>query len=109
MTGYLPRQHRAANGIITGILSQMQDHRTRFFSEPAAEGFRVFLNVYDARALDELSTRQGNLFRKSDIEDGDTGTMYGLPFTATNNIRPGVCFVGYCVTAPPVDDDGSRW
>lgn len=104
-----PPQHRAAQGLVDGLMQMVHGHRNRFFSEASAEGFRVFLNVGDAQMLDEIASRKGDLYVQSTIQDGDTGTLFGMPFTATNNVRPGVSFVGYCVTAPPVTDDGSRW
>jgi hypothetical protein len=78
------------------------NHRTRFFSEPAAEGFCIYLALEDARALDEAARRQGDLFPHSTLRDGDTGQIIGLPFSVDASLRPGRCFMGYRVTAPEV-------
>ncbi len=95
---------RRASQMMAEIHQVVANHRTRFFSEPAAEGFRAFLSVGDARELDEASRRQGDLFPVSEIRDGDTGTIVGIPFTADASLRPGRAFIGYRINVPDVEE-----
>lgn len=97
-----PYLWRRVEGLARAILQTVHGHRARLFSEPAAEGFCIYLSVADARALDESRPRQGDLAPVSQIRDGDTGTLWGLPFIADETIRPGRAFVGYRVAAPAV-------
>jgi len=80
-------------------MQTVTNHRAKFFSEPSAEGFCVYLSVTDARLLDEMARREGELFPQSNIRDGDTGTLMGLPFIADASVRPGRVYVGYRVDA----------
>ncbi|MCC9181150.1 hypothetical protein [Mycolicibacterium mageritense] len=88
---------RRAEQLMQSVIQTVMNHRTRFFSEPAAEGFRVYLSVSDARLLDEQARRRGDFFPRSSIRDGDTGTVMGLPFTADASVRVGRVFIGYRV------------
>lgn len=99
----LSQEVRRADALYRSIIQLTTAHRTRFFSEPGAEGFCVYMSVADMRLLDELSKRSGDYFPVSEIKDGDSGTIFGLPCTADASVRVGRVFIGYRADALEVD------
>ena len=99
----LSQEARRADALYRSIIQLTTAHRTRFFSEPGTEGFCVYMSVEDARLLDEQRSRVGEWSIKSEINDGDAGTIFGLPFTADASVRVGRVFIGYRVDALEVE------
>lgn len=78
------------NKLLAALLTARQAIVTSTLREPDGT---IYLNVGDARELDEQSGRRGEFAPLSEITVGSTGTMFGLPFEAVDLPR-GVAFIG---------------
>lgn len=99
----MPAAARRADQLMANVMQVLTAHRTRFFSEPGAERFCIYMSVVDARCLDEANRAVTEFRPVSDIKDGDHGTLAGLPFVADASVRVGRVFIGYRVDALEVD------
>lgn len=101
----MPAEARRADQLMANVMQVLTAHRTKFFSEPGAERFCIYMSVVDARCLDEANRAaiHGGLRPVSDIKDGDHGTLAGLPFVADASVRVGRVFIGYRVDALEVE------
>jgi hypothetical protein len=93
---------RRANTIFRDLAAVIMNHRTQFFSEPAAENFVIYMSIHDAEICVTESTRRGDLAEVIHLRDGDHGTVLGLPFLVDAKLLPGTMFVGYRITIPEV-------
>lgn len=99
----MPAAARRADQLMANVMQVLTAHRTRFFSEPGAERFCIYMSVVDARCLDEANRAVTEFRPVSDIKDGDHGTLAGLPFVADASVRVGRVFIGYRVDALEVE------
>jgi hypothetical protein len=88
------------------VLNTMQNYRLQYNDNPRGE---VFISVADAQQLsDSQFYRTCTDFfdrQRPIVHDGDTGTLWGLPYRVDGTLKPGTAYLGHKITEGT--EDGS--